>query len=68
MYFICTLFSPHPSHFVQFSKHDNDRRVVFPKHAPEIVGGDLQRALGGNVRATLPVAVYEVCVDVVRTF
>lgn len=68
MYLIRTLFLPYPSHFVQFSKHDNDRRVVFPKHAPEIVSGDLQRALSGNICTSLPVAVYEVCVDVVRTF
>jgi len=60
--------SSHPSQLVQFSEHDHDGRVVFPQHAPEVVGGDLQRSLGRDVSPPLPVPVYEVGVYVVRPF
>jgi len=59
---------PYPSQFVQFGKHDHDGRVVFPEHAPEIVSGDLQWSLSGDIGTPLSVAVDEIGVDVVRTF
>lgn len=58
----------HPSQFVEFGEHDHDGGIVFPQHAPEVVGGDLQRSLGCDVSPPLPVPVYEVGVYVVRPF
>jgi len=62
------MLSSHPSQLVQFGEHDHDGGVVFPQHAPKVVGGDLQRSLGRDVSPTLPVPVYEVGVYIVRSF
>jgi len=57
--------SYYPSQLVQFGEHDHDGGVVFPQHAPEVVGGDLQRSLGRDVSAPLSVPIYEVGVYII---
>lgn len=60
--------SHYPSQLVQFGEHDHDGGVVFPQHAPEVVGGDLQRSLSRDVSGPLAVPIYEVSVYIIRPF
>lgn len=39
----------HPAHLSEPSQHDDDGGIVFPQHAPEVLGALSQRPLSGYV-------------------
>lgn len=52
---ICVFsFCSYPSHFSQFSEHDNYSWVVLPQHSPEVLCSLGQRTLGSDVAFLLP--------------
>ena len=51
------------AHFAQFAQHDDDGRVVFPQHAPEVLRRLRQRALRRDVRLAIAVALCA-CVNI----
>ena len=51
------------SHLTQFTQHDDDGRVVFPQHAPEVLRRLRQRALRRDVRLAIAVALCA-CVNI----
>lgn len=45
----------HPAHLAEPSQHDDDGGIVFPQHAPEVLGALSQRPLSGYVGLLLSV-------------
>lgn len=45
-----------PAHLSEFGQRNDDRRAVFPQHAPEVLGRQRQRCLGRDVRLAQSIA------------
>jgi len=45
-----------PAHLSEFGQRNDDRRAVFPQHAPEVLRRQRKRCLGRDVRLAQSIA------------
>lgn len=49
----------YPAHFSKLGEHNDNSRVVFPEHSPEVLRGLCQWSLCGYIGFLLPAEVHQ---------